>query len=71
MSSPVKPQDVQALLPEAEDSICTLLKKLIQISVIWYRYHNYKYDSDGGFTEAFKTEICTACDNVDASTTTT
>ncbi len=40
------------------DSICQALLKTLQVMVIYYQYHKYKYDSDGNFTPEYEAEIC-------------
>lgn len=58
--SPVTSEDVEPLLVTGEDTLCAALLKFLQVSVIYYRYHKYKYDTDGNFTPAFEAEICSA-----------
>ncbi len=58
--SPVTADDVEPLLVKGTDSICTALLKFLQVAVIFYQYHKYKYNNDGTFTEAYEAEICSA-----------
>jgi len=58
--SPVVPSDVEPLLVSGEDRFCVALLKNIQVMVLWYQYHKYKYNDDGTFTEAYAAEICSA-----------
>jgi hypothetical protein len=43
-----------------EDSYCAAMLKNIQVMVLFWQYHKYKYNSDGTFSDAFVAEICSA-----------
>lgn len=59
--SPVLPKDFKTTLPEDGDGYCELFRKYIKMSVLLYRWHKYKYTSDGHFTKEFEAELCAAC----------
>ncbi len=58
--SPVKPSDILPLLVSGDELFCPAMLKNIQVMVLWWQYHKYKYNSDGTFTAAFEAEICSA-----------
>jgi hypothetical protein len=58
--SPVTAEDVEPLLVDGDDTLCQALLKFLQVAVIYYQYHKYKYDNNGNFTAAFEAEICSA-----------
>lgn len=60
MPSPVVASDVEPLLVVGGDSICQAILKNLQVMIIYYQYHKYKYNADGTFTPAYEEEICSA-----------
>jgi hypothetical protein len=58
--SPVVASDVEPLLVLGTDSICDAIMKNLQVMIIAYQYHRYKYDENGNFTPAFEAEICSS-----------
>lgn len=60
MPSPVTSEDVEPLLVKGTDNLCQVLLKFLQVAVIAYQYHKYKYDNNGNFTPEFEAEICSA-----------
>lgn len=56
--SPVLPAEFKALIPTSDDSICTVLVKYIRFQIRVWQVHKWMFDSDGDFTDEFKTELC-------------
>jgi hypothetical protein len=54
MATPYVPEDFRRLIIQEDDSLCTALKNLTQLSVMWWQMIRFKYRPDGnGFTEEY------------------
>lgn len=60
---PVTPLEFAALVPNAGDSICSILIKFFRFQVLEFKMWKYKYGTDGMITEAYGTEICLALES--------
>ena len=58
-TAPVVPSDIEPLLTQESDSVCTGLINLAKLSWLAYKWVRWKYKADGtGFTEDYKSFAC-------------
>lgn len=59
MSSPVRPSQLQAVIPSASGSVCDKFQRAFktfpQLVSNWF---SYAYNEDGSFTDAYKADVC-------------
>jgi uncharacterized membrane-anchored protein YhcB (DUF1043 family) len=58
MPPPVKPADFKALIVEPEDTEAELIKKMMQVQILWSKMYRYMFDSAGNLTPEFASELC-------------
>lgn len=61
-ASPVLPSEIKAILPEGDDTLCQLIVKFLRLVILFHEWYSYAYASDGSFSTAFRTDVCTVVD---------
>lgn len=60
MPIPVNPVELRALVPTAEDDLCTIIKKAHLFRIRFWQIWKYWFDNNGVMTGEFTNEICEA-----------
>jgi hypothetical protein len=60
-TNPVKPSEFRALVPDANDSVCTVLRKFFKFMLLYWQWYRWAFVfNTGEISDEFGDQICAA-----------